>query len=163
MPFPSPRKILAAIVGIIAIVVVVELVSGFREAWRKMVRLDCQTNLKLIGLRCREYAEAHNGHFPSTWFELNLVGEDVNWAKLLHCPSTGHEVGAWTQVDQWADYRLFPGRTTNNPPNTILALEPLANHNSAGANVLFVDGGTQWWPAARVQGAAVGIVTNAPK
>jgi prepilin-type processing-associated H-X9-DG protein len=152
--------ILAAIAAIIAVVVVVMLVSAYRAAWGKMVRLDCQSNLRQIGLRCREYAVVQDGHFPSTWVELNLVGDDANWAKLLRCPLTGHEVGIWAQVDLWADYRLLPGRSTNDPPDRILALEPLANHGSAGANVLFVDGGTQWWPASRLLGAAVGIVTN---
>jgi hypothetical protein len=160
---PSRRRIWAAIAGIIAIGVVigvvVVLLSGYK-AWGKMVRLDCQNNLRQIGLRCREYAAEHDGHFPSTWVELNLVGEDANWAKLLRCPATDHEVGIWTQVDLWTDYRLLPGRSTNDPPDRILALEPLGNHGSVGANVLFVDGGTQWWPVSRLLGPAVGIATN---
>lgn len=157
---PSPRKILAVIAAIIAIGVVVMLISGFKQAWEMMLRLDCESNLRQIGVRCRMYAAEHDGHFPSTWTELNLVGEDANWAQLFRCPSTKHGIGIWTQVDLWSDYRLFPGRSTNDPPDKVLALEPLGNHRSAGANVLFVDGRTQWWPALRLLGSVVGIVTN---
>jgi prepilin-type processing-associated H-X9-DG protein len=146
---PTGRVILAAIASIILVGGVVVLQS-VRTAWGRMVRLDCQSNLRQLGLRCREYAAEHNGHFPSAWVELNFVGDDTNGAKLLRCPQTDHEIGAWTQVDLWADYRLLSGRTTNDPSDRILALEPLGNHGSAGANVLFVDGGTQWWPLSRL-------------
>ena len=158
-PRPSRSSIWAAIACIIALGVVVVLVSGY-EGWGKMLRLDCQSNLRQISLRCREYAAAHDGHFPASWGELNFVWEDSNWAKLLRCPSTHHEIGVWTQVDLWADYRLLPGRSTNDPPDRILALEPLGNHGSAGANVLFVDGSTQWWALSRLLGPAVGVATN---
>ncbi len=152
LPRCSPRKMWVAIAGMIVIGVILMVVSAFKEAWGKMVRLDCQSNLRQIGMQCREYAAKHDGHFPSTWVELDFVGEDTNWAKLLRCPSTGHEVGIWTQVDLWSDYRLLPGRSTNDPTDRVLALEPLANHRSAGANVLLVDGSTQWWPAPRLLG-----------
>jgi prepilin-type processing-associated H-X9-DG protein len=158
-PWPSPLKILAAVTVIFAVGVAI-VVSGYKKAWEKMLRLDCQSNLRQISLRCREYAAEHDGRFPSTWVELNLVGDDANWAKLLRCPSTRHEIGIWTQVDLWSDYRLLPGRTTNDPPGRILALEPLGNHGSAGANVLFVDGGTQWWPVSRLLGTASEIAAN---
>jgi prepilin-type processing-associated H-X9-DG protein len=160
---PSTRRkvwtiiaIIAAIASIVVMWLVVALVSGFKA----LARVDCEFNLRQIGLPCREYAESHAGHFPSTWVQLNFVGEDANWAKLLRCPRTHHEIGDWTNVDLWADYRLLPGRTTNDPPDTVLALEPLINHESIGANVLFVDGSTQWWPAARVLGTVGGVVTN---
>jgi prepilin-type processing-associated H-X9-DG protein len=106
--------------------------------------------LSELGVRCREYAEKHNGHFPSAWDELDFVGDDANWAKVLCCPQTHHEIGAWSAVNLKAEYRLLPGRSTNDPPDTILALEPLENHASMGANVLFVDGRTEWWPRSRL-------------
>jgi prepilin-type processing-associated H-X9-DG protein len=66
------------------------------------------------------------------------------------CPCAGHNPGAWERLDLWSDYHLLPERTTNNPATTVLVIEPLANHSSKGANVLFVDGSTAWWPASRV-------------
>ena len=154
-PFPrrfSLRRRLPAIAGILAVVVAVMFITAYLKGWKKMVRLDCQSNLRQMGLLCREYAAEHVGHFPSTWGELNRGGDDTNWVRLLRCPSTHHEVGVLKEVDLSADYRLLPGRTTNDPPDTILAQEPLENHGSVGANVLFVDGGTQWWPASRFSG-----------
>ncbi len=156
----SLKRICIILVGVVVLVGVIIVASAYKKAWEKMVRLDCQSNLRQIGLKCREYAAEHAGHFPSTWAELNLVGDDANWAKLLRCPSTRHEIGTWTQVDSWADYRLLPERSTNDSPIRILAIEPLGNHGSAGANVLFVDGGTQWWPALRVLEAAIETATN---
>lgn len=159
-PRASSLRILLFIAGMIAICVIVVFALGYKQAWEKMVRLDCGGNLRGISVLCREFAAQHDGHFPSTWFELNLIGEDANSAKLLRCPSTRHDTGIWSNVDLWSDYRLLPGRSTNNSPHTILALEPLSNHDSVGANVLFVDGSTQWWSAARLLESAVGIVTN---
>jgi prepilin-type processing-associated H-X9-DG protein len=152
---PAKGHRLATILSVIASIVVlgvVVFVLAVRQGFKGLARTDCGESLRQIGLRCREYAASHDGRFPSTWVELKFVGEDANWAQLLRCPSTGHGVGDWAQVDLWADYRLIPGRTTNDPPGTILAVEPLANHGSTGANVLFVDGCNQWWPAWRILG-----------
>jgi prepilin-type processing-associated H-X9-DG protein len=160
---PAKQAIWPFILGAVAIVgavVGVNLYNGWTTAWEKMVRLDCLNNLRQISVPCREYAAQHDGHFPSSWVELNLVGEDAGWAKLLHCPESHHEVGIWSQVDLWSDYRLLPGRSTNDPANTILALEPLTNHGGMGANVLYVDGSTQWLPAARLLGLNIGMATN---
>ena len=157
------RRILVLSACAIVVIVVVMFISSIGPAWEKLARVDCETSLSLLGLPLREYAAAHNGHFPSTWVELNFTGDDTNIVKLLRCPSTRHDIGIWSQVDLWADYHLIPGRSTNDPPNTILALEPLANHRSAGANVLFVDGTTQWWPASRVLGVSVEAGTNNAK
>ena len=157
---PSLRKVLAVIACFVFVIFAVMLMSSCRTAWERMLRLDCQSNLSQLGISCREFAATNNGRFPSTWVELNYVGENTNWAKLLHCPTAGHDIGKWTQVDLWTDYRLLPGRTTNNSADTILALEPLSNHGAAGANVLFVDGSTAWWPLSNLLGASDGIVTN---
>lgn len=157
---PSPRQVLTVIACFIVVIVAGMLVASCRTAWERMLRLDCQSNLRQLGISCREFAATNNGHFPSTWVELDYVGENTNWAKLLHCPTAGHDIGKWTQVDLWSDYRLLPGRTTNNSADTILALEPLSNHGMVGANVLFVDGSTQWWPALRILDDSPETITN---
>lgn len=48
-------------------------------------------------------------------------------------------------------YWWIPGRTTNDGPDTILALEPPANHQT-GANALCVDGSSVWGARSRVLG-----------
>jgi prepilin-type processing-associated H-X9-DG protein len=152
--------ILATVGIIISVLVVIWLMRGLSTAWEKMVRLDCQGNLRELSGPLHEYAAEHKGRFPSTWSKLNFVGDEANWAKLLRCPDTRHEIGTWAEVDSWADYRLLPGRSKNDSRDAILAVEPLSNHKAAGANVLFVDGSTQWWPASRFLGTSVGIVTK---
>jgi prepilin-type processing-associated H-X9-DG protein len=149
----SRRRSLVAGILIAAVVVFAGLLAqSISRAWAKMSRLDCEFNLRQLSVPCREYAAKHNGSFPSKWSELDLTEDNANWVNILHCPRTYREIGAWTNVDLWADYRLIPGRSTNDPPDTILAIEPLENHASEGANVLFVDGSTAWWPLARVVG-----------
>ncbi len=82
------------------------------------------------------------------WDDMGGI-TNTTWDRLFACPTVGHGAGDWKQVDYWTDYRLIPGRTTNDPIDTVLAIEPLSNHKT-GANVLFVDGSSQWWPAKRV-------------
>lgn len=114
---------------------------------------DCGIQLRHIGARCREYALNHQGQFPATWRDLDgdmTQGiEGTSWPQQFVCPTVGHAVGDWDRVDLWSDYRLFSGRSTNDSPTTILAIEPLSNHGR-GAHVLFVDGRTTWWPAGHL-------------
>ena len=157
---PQWAKLIMAVVAGILVAVAVDIWSAYQAAWEKMLRLDCRHSLNLLGLLCREYAAVHEGRFPSTWVELESVEYGTNSIQLFRCPSAGHEIGAWAQVDSWSDYRLLPGRSTNDPPDRLLALEPPENHQGAGGNVLFVDGSTQWWPPARLLKAATNNVTR---
>ena len=91
-------KIFVAIAVTVTAGVVEMVIPGFMVSWRKMVRMDCQNNLKQIGSQCREYAAVHGGQFPSMWGDHNFTGEDANRSSPLRCPSTGHEVGIWKQV-----------------------------------------------------------------
>jgi len=127
---------------------------------KKLMKYECGLQFRHIGVGCRMYGEAHEGRLPSKWSDLDEVKDGPPWHKMLHCPMSGHEAGIESQVDLWADYRLIPGRTTNDPPNTVLAIELLSNHKS-GANVLFVDGSSTWWPAAKILGEKL-TSTNAP-
>jgi prepilin-type processing-associated H-X9-DG protein len=135
------------LLGVLAIGVF--LLLGVFAAWEKMVITGCRHQLKQIGLECRIYASEHDGRFPLNWRELESL-KSGNGPKILRCPRGGHDQGDWHNVDIWSDYRLIAGRTTNDPPNTVLAIEALANHKAKGANVLFVDGSTSWWPLQRI-------------
>ena len=141
-------------VGIIVVAAPVLYVVAVMIAMKAHLKDDCRTlNMRNIGLRCRVHAANHNGQFPAKWSDLkwdDMGGIDnTTWDRAFVCPTVGHGPGDWKQVDLWADYRLIPGRTTNDSWNTVLAIEPLSNHKS-GANVLFVDGSSQWWPTKRV-------------
>lgn len=119
-------------------------VRAWHTAWDRMVLLDCQSQLREIGWHCRNYADQHHGLFPSLWIDLRVDETNGDWRIDFRCPYGGHNPGAWENIDLWSDYRLIPGRTTNDPPNRILAVENLADHKGTGANVLYVDGSTQW-------------------
>lgn len=143
-------------VGIIVVAAPVLYVVAVMIGLNAHLSDDCRMlNLRNIGVRCREFAEVHEGRFPTKWSELEWedMGGITNttWPRVFICPTVGHESGDWDQVDLWSDYRLIPGRTTNDSPDTVLAIEPLSNHKT-GANVLFVDGSSQWWPTAKVIG-----------
>lgn len=144
-------KLLIAI-GILVVAVPVLYVVAVIIALKAHLKDDCRMMLaRNLGVECRVYAAEHGGRFPAKWSDLEWRDRDgvTNMVWVFACPTVGHGAGDWKQVDLWSDYRLIPGRTTNDSPDTVLAIEPLANHRS-GANVLFVDGSSAWWPAAKV-------------
>lgn len=157
-------KLLIA-VGVSIVVLPILYVALVTMALRAHLKDDCRMMLgRNIGILSRQHAAKHNGQFPMKWSDLEWDDleeiTNASWGWQFICPSVGHGVGDWKQVDLWSDYRLIPGRTTNDAPDTILAIEPLSNHET-GANVLFVDGSTTWWPAAKVIGGKL-LSTNSP-
>ena len=142
-------------------VVVINVVAAFSRAWEKMTQMDCQTGLSHLGLLCYAYADHNGGSFPSRWSDLATVDYATN--AQYFCPSAGHTAGKWASVDLWADYRLVPNLRTSAPPDTVLAIEPLANHHGEGANVLFTDGRVQWWTAVEIENWQGRINSPEPK
>lgn len=147
---------LSIAVGLIVVAAPVLYVVAVMIGLKAHLKEDCERSLRVnLGVRLREHAEKHEGRFPNKWSELEWddMGGITNttWDRLFACPTVGHGAGDWKLVDFWSDYRLIPGRTSNDSPDTVLAIEPLSNHET-GANVLFVDGSSQWWPAKRVLG-----------
>ena len=142
-------KYLPLIAGVVVLCGIL-LAEAYRSAIKGIMRQECRFSLnRNIGLRCREYAAAHNGQFPSKWADLGPLEPGSTWPNVFRCPSTDHRIGTWERLDLWSDYHLLPGRTTNDPPNTVLVIEPLSNHSGKGANVLFVDGSTAWWTTSQ--------------
>lgn len=139
-------------VGIIVVAAPVLYVIAVMFAMKAHLYEDCGRSLRVnLGLRLREHAEKHDGHFPDKWSELEWddMGGITNttWPRVFVCPTAGHEPGHWKNVDLWCDYVLIPGCTLSDTKEKVLAIEPLANHKT-GVNVLFVDGSSAWWPAA---------------
>lgn len=139
-------------VGIVVIAAPILYLVAVMIGLKAHLKDDCRMLLaRNLGVECRVYAAKHDGQFPAKWSDLEWDDMDgiTNMTWVFVCPTVGHGVGDWKQVDLWSDYRLIPGRTTNDSPDTVLAIEPLSNHKK-GANVLFVDGSSQWWPTKRV-------------
>lgn len=153
-PLSWKAKLLIA-VGLAVFVLPVLYVAAIMIALKAHAKDDCRMQLRHLGMRLREHAASHAGQFASRWSELewdDIEGiENTSWNRMFICPAVGHEIGDWSEVDLWADYRLLPGLTTNDPPDTVFAIEPLSNHES-GVNVLFIDGSSAWWPVALVTG-----------
>lgn len=146
-------KIFIAI-GITVVAAPVLYIAAVMIGLKAHLKDDCRMMLaRNLGVECRVYAAKHDGQFPTKWSDLEWDEMDgiTNMTWVFACPTDGHGPGNAKQVDLWSDYRLIPGRTTNDSPDTVLAIEPLSNHET-GANVLFVDGSSQWWPAKRVLG-----------
>jgi prepilin-type processing-associated H-X9-DG protein len=157
-PSLSWRAKIFIALGICVIVAPMLYLAAVMIAMKAHLKEDCGRSLNAnLGVRLREHAEKHDGRFPNRWSELEWddMGGITNttWDRLFACPTVGHGAGDWKQVDFWTDYRLIPGRTTNDWPYAILAIEPLSNHKT-GANVLFVDGSSTWLTAAQVLGKA---------
>lgn len=152
----SRRAKIYIALGICVIAAPILYAAAVMIAMKAHSKEDCgKMHLRNIGVRCREYAENHGGQFPAKWSDLQWddMGGITNstWGQQFVCPTIGRQPGDWKQVDCWSDYRLIPGRTTNDWAYTILAIEPLSNHGT-GANVLFVNGGSTWLTVAQVLG-----------
>jgi hypothetical protein len=116
-------------------------VHSLSVAWK---RDQCGQQLKRLGVDLRIFASKHEGRFPSSWSGLAPVGDLQNWLRQFQCPAGTHPKGDWDSVDAWADYRLVPGRSTNDPPDTVLATESAAYHGGKGRHVLYVRGHVEW-------------------
>ncbi len=112
--------------------------------------VKCASNLRQIGQACLLYANDHNGQFPNE-LALLLPTEDLG-SRVLNCPSSNTEPAPGTPAEAAALIRAYPDKhvsfvylgagltTATITPETILAYEPLANHDDAGGNFLFGDG-----------------------
>jgi prepilin-type processing-associated H-X9-DG protein len=99
--------------------------------------LMCQSNLGHIGRACMTYAEGHGGQMPTS---LELLTEGGRQAylqpKQLICPLCGRA------------YDYIPGHTLSDPPDSVVAYEPLSNHEGRGGNILRLDGSVKWFKPA---------------
>ena len=134
-------KAVGAIVllGIVAVFAVSPFIARSKERVRRTYCMGC---LSSLGKASVMYAMDHDGQFPSTWHDL--AQEYANAPKLFDCLSNLNPPGEIAAVDEWSDFSLVPGLTTNDPPDTVLAFEPLENHRGRGANVLFLNTQVRW-------------------
>ena len=116
-------------------------------------RKVCARNLVQIGIACRVYAAAHGGAFPASFGGLLAgVPDEAAWRhpKMYDCPSSDTPAGEIDDVDDWTDYLLIPGLTTNAPARTPLGRCDPVHHSGDGAPVLFIDGTVRWLSRAGI-------------
>ena len=114
---------LMVLVAFVSIPILLPSLARAREISKRAV---CNANLKAIGTAMAMYANENMEAFPPNLD--TLVADGSISQGMLTCPSADS-----------ANYVYVPGRTTNDPPDTVLMYEPLSNHHDEGANVLFVD------------------------
>jgi prepilin-type processing-associated H-X9-DG protein len=131
-------------------------------------RVKCASNLKQIGLAISLYAQDHGGQYPHLLAVLPSV-EDIT-AEVMTCPSSNDERPAATDIAEivaelTAAEMNAPGHKhcmsyvyigqaltqKTATETTVVAYEPLENHDGDGTNVLFGDGhvefiSKQGWP-----------------
>lgn len=116
-------------------------------------------NLKQIGVAARMYAADNGGVFPS---DLRSCARppylSAGQRYLFISPITGHEPGELSEVDQWSDYVLVPGRKESDPRNTVLGFSKPECYPGEGGNVLFVTGKVRWCDLEEYQRLTAGLI-----
>ena len=140
-------RMLKVIIGISVVLgvvffVIVPRISAAREAARRSHCLSC---MRSLGKACVMYAMDHDGTFPSKWSDLR--DEYVSNRYIFNCKSSPQSPGSIETVDQWAEFVIVPGLTTNHPGETVLAYEPVSNHRGYGGHVVFCDTSFRWLEA----------------
>jgi prepilin-type processing-associated H-X9-DG protein len=130
---------------ILAVLVILPFTGRPREGAQ---RIKCASNLRQIGQGIQSYANLHNHQFPKDFGTLLATGDLT--AEVFICPDSNDTpaAGATTQAVMTdfakpgrCSYLYFgAGMHDTDNPQTVVAAEPLANHKSVGANVLFLDG-----------------------
>jgi prepilin-type processing-associated H-X9-DG protein len=131
-------------------------------------RVKCAANLRAIGQAIGLYAQSHGGQYP-TMLAVLPATEEIT-ADVMVCPSSNDErsegidtaavVAELTAAETNAtDHKhcmsyVYAGRALTQQTatsTTVVAYEPLTNHDGDGMNVLFGDGHVEFvskqdWP-----------------
>jgi hypothetical protein len=101
-----------------------------------VMRSRCQANLRTIVMSCKEYARQNGGQFPASF---NDILPDTGPGPLC-CPADDLRPNGRSYV--------YCGETltTASPPDSVIAYEPLSNHDGADLHVLYLDGTVRWLP-----------------
>lgn len=124
-------------------------------------QIKCASNLRQIGQAIARYAQDNGGQYPPSLAVL-AAHEDITPAMMV-CPSSNDEPSSATDtagiVAELAAAEtnapghkhslsyVYVGRGLNAKTvsdTTVVAYEPLDNHEGEGTNVLFGDGHVEW-------------------
>lgn len=114
----------------------------------------CASNLHNIAAACVVYANSHGGAYPDS---INTLVQSSGLSSYaLNCPASDDAPGKCSYV--------YLGATLNSlsPSNSVVAYEPLSNHQNRGIHVLLNDYSVQWLNAADAQKLIDSIVPGKP-
>ena len=142
---------LCTTISIIAILAAI-LFPVFARAREKARQMNCQSNLKQIGLALSLYARDYAGHFPPRQDDLTpIVDRYLLDAECLTCPSVAVAGSSQSTPARRpaVDYFYRAGFCDDDDPRTPLAADSDLGRHNGGAACLFADGHTKWFKDPR--------------
>ena len=121
------------------------LLPALSKAKGKAHRISCVSNMKMIGLAARMYANDNKDVFPLNFLSMS---NELSTPKILICPSDSAHVRVldWSQFSESANLSyeyLLPGTKAEETPTQTVFLCPI--HNNAG----LADGSVMQLPTRR--------------
>jgi predicted Zn finger-like uncharacterized protein/prepilin-type processing-associated H-X9-DG protein len=126
------------------------LLPSLNRARETANRVKCASNLRQIGQALLLYSNENRGRYPAD-FQRLLTTQDIT-SEAFCCPSTNATPAApggtpqqqAAALHQHCTYIYIPGLNNAASAQTVVAYEPLDNHDGDGANFLFGDGHVSW-------------------
>ena len=151
-PVRATVIVAAYIALIIAVVVVSDCLNWGNYSWR----MACLTNIRHVGMACRQYADDHEGRYPASFGALLKEGY-LTTTTVFFCPSILTEppadfpadfkaapLDALNRIDEASDYVLLHGVDGHTDNDVIVVYERDGAHEGEGRSVFFADGHVRW-------------------
>lgn len=127
-----------AVVLAVAAALILAFAPVIRHVNRRHMRVECDNNLKKIGVALYMYANRNDGKFPpslKTLYEEKFLSDKT----IMNCPAS-KVVGT---ID-YPDYVYVPDLSLKISENIPMVYDKEGNHPSLGRNLLFLDGKIVW-------------------
>ncbi len=130
-------------------------------------RAHCQSNIRQIGLACKQYSVNHRDRFPIRLTEL-IDGGYLNLSEVFLCPDdlALKKLLAKENLDALSSYFLVKNLKESDSSDSPLILEKPNHHGGDGGNVFYVGGHAAWVKADKLEQlykeAGIQVPTRAP-